>query len=307
MDTCDVIILGSGPAGGTAAIYAARAGLTTALISGPMPGGQLTTTHRVENFPGFPEGVEGPKFGQLLEEQAKRFGAEFLFDVITTVDLGERPFALKSESKAYRGRTLIIATGSTPRRLGIPAEKEFANRGVSTCATCDGHFFRDKIVGVVGGGDSAAEEAVYLSRLASHVHLIHRRDALRAGPVLAQRVLESDKITVEWNSVVTDIQGDDSGVQRVMVEDTQTHDTRAIAMQGLFVSIGHVPNTSLFGDALQLGDEGTIMVDRQAQTNVPGVFAAGDVADPYFRQAITAAGTGASAAISAVRFLEAND
>ena len=302
-DLYDVLILGSGPAGGTAAIYAARANLKVALISGPMPSGQLATTSRVENFPGFPEGIEGPKFGMLVENQARQFGAEFLFDIVTEADLSARPFTLRSEGKEYRCRALVVSTGSKPRRLGIEAETKYANRGVSTCATCDGHFYKDKVVAVVGGGDSAAEEAVYLSRIARQVHLVHRRDALRAGPTLARRVLESDRIAVQWNSVVTDLRGDETRLRQAVLTDTVSGDARTLDLDGLFIAIGHVPNTRLFEGVLDLDGQGYIVTDRQCRTNVPGVFAAGDVADPHFRQAITAAGTGAAAAISAERYL----
>jgi len=304
MDTWDVLILGSGPAGGTAAIYAARAGLRTALVSGPMPGGQLAATSRVENFPGFPEGVEGPDFGRRVEEQARKFGAEFLLDIIAGVDLSSPPFLLKGQSDEYRCRALVVSTGSSPRRLGLPAEREFANRGVSTCATCDGRFYEGKTVAVVGGGDSAAEEASYLARLASGVHVIHRRDELRAGPVMARRVLDNPKITVEWNSVVVDLKGNDSGLREAVLRDTKTDAERTLPVDGLFLAIGHVPNSDLFKGCLDLDDQGYIVTDKLARTNVAGVFAAGDVADPHFRQAITAAGTGCAAAMQAERYLD---
>ena len=302
-DIYDILILGSGPAGGTAAIYAARANLRTAVLSGPAPGGQLAATARVENFPGFPKGVEGPAFGRLVEEQARQFGAEFLFDVITEADLSGRPFVLRSEEHVYRCRALIVSTGSSPRRLGLEAERRFANRGVSTCATCDGRFYMDKTVAVVGGGDSAAEEAGFLSRLASKVHLIHRRGALRAGPLLAQRVLSNEKIVVEWNSVVEGLEGDEGGLTRVILRDTQSGETRPLEVSGLFLAIGHVPDSALFKDWLDLDAEGYIVADKRTRTTIAGVFAAGDVADPHFRQAVTAAGTGAAAAIEAERYL----
>ena len=304
MDLYDLLILGSGPAGGTAAIYAARANLKTALLSGPMPGGQLTTTSRVENFPGFPDGIEGPKFGQLVEAQARQFGAEFFFDIVTAVDLSQRPFVLKSEEKQYRARAVIISTGSSPRRLGIPAEDEFANRGLSTCATCDGRFYQGKVVAVVGGGDSAAEEATYLARMAARVHLVHRRDELRAGPTLVRRVTENPKISPEWNSVVEDLRGDDSGLKQMILKHTVTGQRRTIDVSGVFVAIGHTPNSKLFQGQLDLDDQGYIITDCRTRTNVPGVFAAGDVADPHFRQAVTAAGTGCAAAITAERYLD---
>ena len=304
METLDVLILGSGPAGGTAAIYTSRANLKTALVTGPMPGGQPSTTSLIENFPGFPKGIEGPRMGMLVEEQARKFGAEFVFDIIQSVDLSGRPFRLKGRQNEYLARALIICTGSSPRRLGIDAEKEFEHRGLSTCATCDGRFFEGKTVAVVGGGDSAVEEAIYLSRLAPKVYLIHRRDALRAGPVLEERARENEKIEFVWNALVDDLAGDEAGLKQVIVRDVKTDATRTLEVQGLFIAIGHRPNTSLFADWLDLDEQGYIVTDRRTRTKVAGVFAAGDVADPHFRQAVTAAGTGCAAAIEATRFLE---
>ena len=304
METLDVIILGSGPAGGTAAIYTSRANLKTILITGPMPGGQPSTTSLIENFPGFPQGIEGPRMGMLVEEQAKRFGAEFVFDIIQSVDLSGRPFRLRGQQKEYLAGSLIICTGSSPRRLGIAAEKQFEHRGLSTCATCDGRFFEGKTVAVVGGGDSAVEEAIYLSRLASKVYLIHRRDALRAGPVLEERATENEKIEFVWNAIVDDLAGDETGLKQVIVRDVKTDEKKTLEVQGLFIAIGHTPNASLFADWLDLDEQGYIVTDRRTRTNIEGVFAAGDVADPYFRQAVTAAGTGCAAAIEATRYLE---
>ncbi len=304
METYDILVLGSGPAGGTAAIYAARANLRTALISGAMPGGLLSTTSIIENFPGFPDGIEGPKFGQLVEEQARQFGAEFLFDIIQDADLSSRPFRLRGNDKEYTCRALIVCTGSSPRRLGLRAEAEFANRGVSTCATCDGRFFRDKRVAVVGGGDTAIEDALYLARLASHVQVIHRRDELRANPHLQHRAFAEERVEFLWNSVVDDLKGNENGLQEVVLRDTRTDEKRSLRVDGLFLAIGHTPNTSLFRDKLELDDQGYIVTDRFCRTNVPGVFAAGDVADPHFQQAITAAGTGCASAMQAVRHLE---
>jgi thioredoxin reductase (NADPH) len=305
MEPWDVLILGSGPAGGTAAIYAARAGLKTALVSGPMPGGQLTTTGVIENFPGFPNGIQGPQFAQAVEEQARRFGAEFLFDIVSRVDLARPPFGLFSEEKEYRARALIVSTGSSPRRLGLPAERELAGRGLSYCATCDGRFFQGKQVAVVGGGDSAAEEALYLARLAARVYLVHRRDRLRAGPVLEQRVLENPKIEPRWNCVVEDLKCGAAGLEQAVLRDTRGGERREIDVQGVFVAIGHVPNSALFKDWLDLDAAGYIVTDGRTRTKIPGVFAAGDVADPHYRQAITAAGSGCMAAMEAARYLEA--
>ena len=304
METLDVLILGSGPAGGTAAIYASRASLKTVLITGPMPGGQPSTTSRIENFPGFPEGLEGPRMGMLIEEQARKFGTELVFDIIRSADLSGRPFRLKGQQKEYLAGALIICTGSSPRRLGIAAEKEFEHRGLSTCATCDGRFFEGKTVAVVGGGDSAVEEALYLSRLAPKVYVIHRRDALRAGPTLEKRATENEKIEFVWDSVVADLKGDDSGLKQIVVSNVKTDEQRTLDAEGLFIAIGHTPNTTLFEGLLDLDEQGYIMTDRRTHTNVEGVFAAGDVADPHFRQAVTAAGTGCAAAIEATRYLE---
>jgi len=303
MEMVDILILGTGPAGGTAAIYAARADFKTAVLSGPMPGGQLTTTSMVENFPGFPDGIPGPQFARLVEDQARRFGAEFLFDIITRVDLAQPPFGLFSEEKEYRCRALIISTGSSPRRLGLPAEREFAGRGVSYCATCDGRFFQNKVVAVVGGGDSAAEEASYLARLASKVYVIHRRDEFRAGPLLQQRLRGNPKIELRLNSVVADLTGDDAGLKQAVLRDTRTGGSSSLALDGLFIAIGHTPNSALFKDWLDLDEQGYIVADKRTRTRVPGVFAAGDVADPYYRQAVTAAGTACVAAIEAARYL----
>lgn len=307
MEPYDVVILGSGPAGGTAAIYAARANLRTALVSGPTPGGQITTTSHIENFPGFPDGIEGPKLGQLVEQQARKYGAEFLFDIIGEVDLGTRPFVLRGQAAEYPARTLVISTGSSPRHLAVPGEKDYANRGVSTCAVCDGRFYEGKVVAVVGGGDSAAEEALYLSNLAREVHLIHRRDTLRAGPTLEKRVLHCDNIHMQWDTVVAEIVGNDAGVTGMVLQDTRTRERRDLPVDGVFVAIGHVPNSILFENWLDLDEQGYVVVDRLTRTSVPGAFAAGDVADPNFRQAITAAGTGCAAAMQAVRFIEAED
>lgn len=301
----DVMILGSGPAGGTAAIYASRAGLKTAVLTGPVPGGQLTGTSEIENFPGFPKGLKGPQFGALIEEQAKRFGTKFIFDVITAVDLSQRPFTLRAEEAAYRCRALIICTGSSPRRLGIAAEREFAGRGVSYCATCDGRFFEGKTVAVAGGGDSAAEDASYLARLANKVYVIHRRGEMRAHAAMQKKVLENPKIEFLWHSMVEDLKGDERGLRRIVVREVMAWVTREVEVDGLFVAIGHTPNSGLFKEKLELDAHGFIVTDRLTRTKVPGVFAAGDVADPYFRQAITAAGTGCAAGMEATRFLEA--
>ena len=301
----DVMILGSGPAGGTAAIYTSRAGLKTALVTGPVPGGQLTGTSEIENFPGFPQGLKGPQFGELLEQQARRFGTEFIFDIITAVDLSVRPFVLRAEEAAYRCRALIVCTGSSPRRLGLAAEREFTGRGVSYCATCDGRFFEGKTVAVAGGGDSAAEDASYLARLAGKVYVIHRRGELRAHAAMQKKVQENPKIEFLWHSVIEDLKGDERGLRRIVVRDVRDGAVKEVPTDGLFVAIGHTPNAGLFKDSLELDAQGYIVTDRLTRTKVPGVFAAGDVADPHFRQAITAAGTGCAAGMEATRYLEA--
>lgn len=301
----EVLVLGSGPAGATAAIYASRAHLSTALISGPMPGGQISTTTTIENFPGFPEGIQGPQLGMLVEKQARRFGTDFIFDIIHKVDLSKRPFTLHGQETSYTCDSLIIATGSKPRRLDIPSEQLFENRGLSYCATCDGRFFENKVVGVVGGGDSALEEALYLSRLASKVYIIHRRDALRAGPLLQKRAREEPRIEFIWNATVADLQGDDAGLTEVLLRVVPEGGHLTLEMNALFVAVGHTPNSQLFTDWLDLDDQGYIVADCLTHTSIQGVFAAGDIADPNFRQAITAAGTGCRAGMEAARFLEA--
>ncbi len=300
----EVIILGSGPAGGTAAIYTSRAHLSTALISGPMPGGLISTTNVIENFPGFPEGIQGPQLGMLVEKQSRRFGTEFVFDIIQQVDLSKRPFMLLGQDQHYTCDALIVATGSNPRRLGIPAERNFENRGLSYCATCDGRFFEDKTVAVVGGGDAAVEEALYLARLAARVYLIHRRDTLRAGPLLQKRAREEPKLEFIWNATIADLQGDEQGLTHALLRTTPAGGNFSLDLNGLFVAIGHIPNSQLFADWLDLDEQGYIIADGLTHTSIDGVFAAGDVADPHFQQAIVAAGTGCRAAMEAARFLE---
>ena len=301
-----VIILGSGPAGLTAAIYAARANLAPILIHGPLPGGQLTTTTEVENFPGFPQGVMGPDLMRLMEEQAGRFGASIVQDVITNIDLTNRPLTAASNSCRYQGDALIIATGATPKLLGIPAEKELMGYGVSTCATCDGAFFRDRIILVVGGGDSACEEALFLSRFGSQVLMVHRRDELRASKIMRQRVLNHPKIKVLWNRVVIDIQGSkQSGVTGVILRNTTDAAQETIPCDAVFMAIGHTPNSELVRGVLECDANGYILTKpHSAATNVAGVFVCGDVQDHVYRQAITAAGSGCMAAIEAERWLE---
>ncbi len=302
-----VIILGSGPAGLTAAVYTARASLNPVLIHGPLAGGQLTTTTDVENFPGFPEGVMGPDLMQLMEKQATRFGTDVKVDTIVQADLSRRPFTLKGQSRSYTCDALIIATGAAPKYIGAKNERELLGYGVSTCATCDGAFFRNKVIAVVGGGDSACEEASFLTRFASKLYLIHRRDSLRASKIMQQRVLSNPKIEMVWNKTVTEVQGDKQiGVTGLVLEDTRDGSTSLLQTDALFVAIGHTPNSQLFTEQLKMDENGYLLhKSDSAETNIPGVFVCGDVQDHVFRQAITAAGSGCMAAIGAERWLEA--
>lgn len=305
----ETIILGSGPAGLTAAIYAARSRCCPILIHGAQPGGQLTTTTIIENFPGFPEGIDGPTLMQEMEKQALRFGARFVEGEVTRVELGSRPFRIWVGDEIYSCRTLIICTGASPKMLGLPNEWELYGRGVSVCATCDAFFYKDKDVVVVGGGDTAVEEATFLARFARKVTVVHRRDTLRASPVLQKRALQNKRITFLWNTLVTAILGDKkSGVRGVRLRDLSNGEEREFSCDGMFVAIGHTPNTGLFREQLEIIDDGHgkgyIVTRNGAETSIPGVFAAGDVQDPHFRQAITAAGTGCMAAMQAERYIE---
>ncbi len=303
-----VIILGSGPAGLTAAIYASRADLAPLVIDGMQPGGQLTITTEVENYPGFPEGIDGTQLMNNVRAQAERFGTEFLFGEVTAADLDARPLGLTVDGATeFTCDTLIIATGATARWLDLPAVERLQGFGVSACATCDGAFYREQLVGVVGGGDSAVEEATFLTRFASKVYLIHRRDELRASKIMAEKALNHPKIEILWNSTVADLVGDKTagGLTAAILEDTRDGSRRELPMTGLFMGIGHTPNTSVFAGKLEMDDSGYIITrpDR-TETSVPGVFAAGDVQDTVYRQAITAAGTGCAAALEAERYLE---
>ncbi|PLX81289.1 MAG: thioredoxin-disulfide reductase [Desulfuromonas sp.] len=300
----EIIILGSGPAGLTAAIYAGRSRCCPLLIEGGQPGGQLTTTTAVDNFPGFPQGVDGPELMDNMRRQAERFSTEFITGEVSKVDLKERPFRLWIDETLYRCMSLIIATGASARLLGLDNEKELYGRGVSVCATCDGFFYRDKDVVVVGGGDTAMEEAVFLTRIARSVTVVHRRDSLRATPVLADRALANKQITFRWDSEVTEILSNQSGVVGIKVTQRNTGTVEDISCHGVFIAIGHQPNTHLFEDQLEMDTEGYLTTRHGAETSIPGVFAAGDVQDPQFRQAITAAGTGCMAAIQAERYLD---
>ena len=302
-----VLILGSGPAGCTAAIYAARANLSPLLVAGLQPGGQLTITTDVENFPGFAEAIQGPWLMEQMQKQAEHVGTQFLYDIITEVDLSKRPFVAQGDSgDTYVADTLIISTGATARWLGIESEKTFQGFGVSACATCDGFFYRGKEVVVVGGGNSAVEEAIYLAGIASKVTLVHRRDSLRAEKIAQDRLFANPKVSVVWDSVVDEILGGGNppGVTGVRLKNMKSGELSNLSCDGVFIAIGHSPNTELFKGALTIDDEGYIITTPgSTTTNIPGVFAAGDVQDKIYRQAVTAAGTGCMAALEVERFL----
>lgn len=301
-----LIILGTGPAGLAAGLYAARADLEPLILTGTDIGGQAALTNTIENYPGFPEGVGGNELAELFQENAERFGTKIVYDTATEVDLSERPFTVKTYSETYKTESLIISTGASPNKLNIPGEKELRGKGVSYCATCDGWFFKDKVVAVVGGGDWALEEGVFLTRFAKKVHIIHRRDQLRGGAILQTRAKNNDKVEFIWNTIVTKIKGDD-GVDAIEIKNVETGEESEMDVEGVFIFIGHSPNTELFKDQLELDENGYLVVDKRMHTNIQGVYAAGEVCDPHFRQVITSAGMGAAAAIEATRFLESQE
>ena len=298
-----VLILGSGPAGLAAALYAARADLAPVVLTGMSLGGQVSLTHTVENYPGFPTGVGGQELVELFQKQAERFGARVEFDTATEVDLSQRPFRVRTYNGEYLAETLIITTGATPIHLGVPGESEFTGRGVSYCATCDGWFFKDKHVMVVGGGDSALEEGLFLTRYAKSITIVHRRDSLRAGAILQKRAMQEPKIKFIWDSVVTEVLGDDA-VKALRIQNVKTGAEQKLPTDGLFIFIGHHPNTELFTGQLVMDERGYLRTDVSMHTSVPGVFVAGEAGDPHYRQVITSAGMGAAAAMQAIRFIE---
>lgn len=301
--TSKVLVLGSGPAGMSAALYAARAELEPLVLAGTQLGGQAAITHTIENYPGFPDGVGGMQLAELFQKQAERFGAVVEFDTATEVDLSQRPFRVKTYGQEYKAETLIIATGANPNLLKVAGEADLTGRGVSYCATCDGWFFKDKRVMVVGGGDSALEEGIFLTRFASSIDIIHRRDSLRAGAILQRRASENPKIRFTWDTVVSEVVGKEA-VEAVKLKNVKTGEEKLFPTDGLFIFIGHTPNTALFKEQLKMDEKGYIVIDHLMQTSVPGVFAAGEAADPHFRQVVTSAGMGAAAAIQATRYLE---
>ena len=298
-----MLVLGSGPAGYAAALYAARAELQPVVLTGMQLGGQAALTYTIENYPGFPEGVGGAQLGELFQKQAEHFGAVTEFDLANEVDLSQRPFKITTDSSEYLADSLIVGTGASPTHLEIPGEVELTGRGVSYCATCDGWFFKDKKVVVVGGGDSALEEALFITRYATSVTIIHRREELRAGAILQKRAMEHPKVEFVLNTVVTEVVGTDK-MEALKLKNVKTGAESTFDADGLFIFIGHIPNTQMFKDKLDMSDLGYIIVNDKMETSVPGVFAAGEAADPHFRQVVTSAGMGAAAAIQATRFLE---
>ena len=301
----DIIIIGSGPAGDTAALYTARANLKPLVIEGIEPGGQLMITTDVENYPGFPKGIQGPELMEEFKSQAERFGAEYIFGEVSSVDFNNRPFTITvDEETTYKSNSVIIATGATAKLLGLESESNLMGRGVSACATCDGFFFQDQEVAVVGGGDTAMEEALFLTRYATNVKIIHRRDELRASKIMQERAVSNSKIEFIWNTEVTDILANENGeVAKLKLHNLSTSDESELDINGLFIAIGHKPNTQIFDGIIDRNENGYILTDNGTKTNIEGVFACGDAQDWIYRQAVTAAGTGCMAAIDAERYL----
>ena len=298
----NLIIVGAGPAGWTAGIYAGRAQLAPLLITGSAPGGQMALTSEIENYPGFPQGISGQELTQLMQQQAERFGTKVQMDEVTAVELSSNPFKVTTYGGEYETKALVIATGTSPRKLGVPGEAEFTGRGVSYCATCDGFFYRDRQVIVVGGGDAALEEALFLTRFASQVYVVHRRNRLRAEKVFQERAFRHEKIEFVWDSVVTEIMGDGK-VTGVRLQNVRTEEESVLETDGVFVYVGSIPNTGFLGGQVELDDRGYIVTDRQCHTSVPGVFAAGDVQERVLKQVSTAVGSGAMAAMEAEKFI----
>ncbi len=302
----DTIIIGSGPSGFTAALYTSRANMTTLVFEGWQPGGQLTTTTLVENFPGFKNGIQGPQLMMEMKEQAKRFGTEYVSKDVTKVDFSGNPKKVYVGDEEYQAKTVIISTGAVPRKLGLESEEKLWAKGVSSCATCDGFFFKEKTVAVIGGGDSAIEEADFLTKFASKVYLIHRREGFRASGVMMERMKKNEKIEVLINKTVDEVLGDNH-VTGLRLNDTQTNEKSEIEVDGMFLAIGHIPSTKLFKDQIELDEAGFILQKDHTMTSTPGVFAAGDVVDDRYRQAVTSAGSGCMAAIDVEKFLENNE
>jgi thioredoxin reductase (NADPH) len=296
------LIIGSGPAGYTAGIYTSRAKLSTLIISGTLPGGQLMTTSEVENYPGFPSGIFGPELMMNMRQQAERFGGGVVDDEVIKVNFMKKPFTITTHSENYTAEAVIVCTGASPRKLGIPAEQQFSGRGVSYCATCDGPFFKGEDIVVVGGGDTALEEATFLTKFGKSVKIVHRRDTLRASKILQEKALENPKIEFMWNNVVSDIKGDKK-ISTVLIKEVTSGKEKTLNAGGLFVAIGHEPNTAIFEGQLELDDKGYVILKNHTKTSVEGVFAAGDVHDHRYRQAVTAAGFGCMAAIDVERWL----
>jgi thioredoxin reductase (NADPH) len=298
----DVIIIGAGPAGYTAGIYCSRARHDTLIISGLLPGGQLMNTTDVENYPGFDEGIMGPDLMLTMRKQAERMNTTIIDDVVVNVDFRNKPFKVLTGSEEYEAKAVIVCTGATPRKIGIEGEQTFSGKGVSYCATCDGAFFRNQDIAVVGGGDSCMEEATFLTKFASKVHIIHRRDTFRASKIMQERALNNENIQVHWNSEIEDIKGDQK-VQQIILKDTKTGENKTLDMGGVFVAIGHEPNTELFKNQLEMDENGYIIQKENTETSVKGVFTAGDVHDHRYRQAVTAAGFGCMSAIDVDKYL----